>query len=262
MKLVFIGDIFGSTGRKAIAELLPAIKAEVEPDLVIANCENAAAGAGLTKKIYKDILSYGVDFLTSGNHIWNRPEIYSFISDKELKLIRPANYPQGTPGLGYAIFTTTKGQKVAILNLMGRVNLLNLNCPFRTADEAISEISAQTGHIVVDFHAETTSEKVALGWYLDGRVSAVIGTHTHVPTADGRVLPKGTAYITDAGMTGAMDSVIGLNKERVIQRFVSGLPVKFEQSKSNPGMDYVIIDLDDEGKALSIENNRRFLKGE
>jgi len=260
MKLLFIGDVVGSTGRKAIKALLPRLVEQEQPDLVVANCENAAAGAGVTKKIYKELLASGIDFLTSGNHIWHRSEVLDFIGDAGVKLVRPANYPAGAPGVGWAVVPTRSGGEVGVVNLMGRVNLLNLECPFRKADEIIGLLSARTRTIVVDFHAETTSEKVALGWYLDGRVSAVIGTHTHVPTADGRVLPNGTAYVTDAGMTGAMDSVIGVDKDLVIQRFVSGIPVKFEQAHANPGMDCVVVDIDDEGRARSIEARRRFVE--
>ncbi len=259
MKILFIGDIFGATGREALKQLLPSVIEEENPDIVIANCENAAAGAGISKKIYKELMNLGIDFLTSGNHIWRRPEVYSLMKDNSLRLLRPANYPQGAPGKGWEITRTKTGKKIGIINLIGRINLLNLDCPFRCADRAVKELSQQVNCIFVDFHAETTSEKLAMGWYLDGRVSAVIGSHTHVPTADGRILPKGTAYLSDVGMTGAMDSVLGLEQEKIIQHFLSGLPIRFERATANPGMDMVIVELDDEGRGIDVRRARRFV---
>jgi metallophosphoesterase (TIGR00282 family) len=222
-------------------------------DLVIANGENAAGGFGITEETANDLYKCGIDVLTSGNHIWDKKDSLDFIN-REGKLLRPANYPEGTPGQGSAIYTTAGGTKVAVLNLEGRVFMNNLDCPFRTADRELDRLRTETAIILVDFHAEATSEKTSLGWYLDGRVSALIGTHTHIQTADERLLPGGTAYITDAGMTGSFDSVIGVKKEEAITKFLSQLPVKFEVAKNNLRLNGVTVTVDEQsGKALSIE---------
>jgi metallophosphoesterase (TIGR00282 family) len=253
VKLLFIGDIVGKPGRQAVSRELHKLVDRYMVDLVIANGENAAGGFGITEETANDLYKCGIDVLTSGNHIWDKKDSLDFIN-REGKMLRPANYPEGTPGHGSAIYTTAGGTKVAVLNLEGRVFMNNLDCPFRTADREIDRLRAETAIILVDFHAEATSEKTSLGWYLDGRVSAMIGTHTHIQTADERILPGGTAYITDAGMTGSFDSVIGVKKEEAITKFLSQLPVKFEVAKNNLRLNGVTATVDEQsGKALSIE---------
>jgi len=253
VKLLFIGDIIGKPGRQVISRELHRLVDRYMVDLVIANGENAAGGFGITEDTANELYKCGIDVLTSGNHIWDKKDSLSFINRAE-KLLRPANYPDGTPGRGSALFTTAGGAKVAVLNLEGRVFMNNLECPFRTADREISELYTETPIIFVDFHAEATSEKASLGWYLDGRVSALIGTHTHIQTADERILPGGTAYLTDAGMTGGFDSVIGVKKEEAITKFLSQLPVKFDVAKNNLRLNGVVVVVDEQtGKALSIE---------
>ena len=253
VKLLFIGDIVGKSGRQAISRELHRLVDRHMVDFVVANGENAAGGFGLTEDVAGDLFKLGIDLLTSGNHIWDKRDSLDYIKREE-RLIRPANYPEGTPGTGSAVLRTAAGIKVAMLNLEGRVFMNNLDCPFRTADREIDRLRAETPIIFVDFHAEATSEKASLGWYLDGRVSAFIGTHTHVQTADERVLPGGTAYLTDAGMTGAFDSVIGVKKEEAISKFLSQLPVKFEIAKNNLRLNGVVVEIDEQsGKALSVE---------
>ncbi|MGD0844842.1 MAG: TIGR00282 family metallophosphoesterase [Geobacteraceae bacterium] len=253
VKLLFIGDIIGKPGRQVISRELHRLVDRYMVDLVIANGENAAGGFGITEETANELYKCGIDVLTSGNHIWDKKDSLNFINRAE-KLLRPANYPDGTPGRGSALFTTAGGAKVAVLNLEGRVFMNNLECPFRTADREISQLYAETPIIFVDFHAEATSEKASLGWYLDGRVSALIGTHTHIQTADERILPGGTAYLTDAGMTGGFDSVIGVKKEEAITKFLSQLPVKFDVAKNNLRLNGVVVVVDEQtGKALSIE---------
>lgn len=252
MNILVIGDIIGRPGRKAVADLLPKLKRKHEIDLVIANGENAAGGMGITPKIVEELYSIGIDVITSGNHVWKHKEIYGTL-DKDPALLRPANYPPKVPGKGSGIFSTDKGEKVGVLNLSGRVFLAELDCPFRKADEEIGKLSQETKTIIVDMHAEITSEKNAMGWYLDGRVSAVLGTHTHIPTADERILPKGTAYITDIGMVGSLDSVIGVKKELALKRFLSQIPIRFEVEKENIYLQGVVINIDSKtGKAASI----------
>ena len=253
MKILFIGDIVGSPGRMAVRELLPPLIAKKKIDFVIANCENAAAGFGVTKKNVEELYSYHIDVLTSGNHIWNKKEVLEFIGDYE-KLLRPANYPAATPGSGSVLIPTAAGEYVGVLNLAGRIFMQPIDCPFETAKNKIAELRKKTNIIIVDMHAEATSEKRALGWYLDGKVSAVLGTHTHVQTADEEILPQGTAYISDAGMTGPFDSVIGINKETVIERFLTQMPNKFDLAKDDIRMQGVIMNIDPvSGKANSIE---------
>jgi len=253
VKLLFIGDIIGKTGRQALSRELHRLVDRHMVDLVIANGENAAGGFGLTEEVARDLYKLGVGVLTSGNHIWDKKEALEFIRREE-KLLRPANYPEGAPGCGSAVFTTAGGVKVAVLNLEGRVFMNNLECPFRVADREIARLKQETPVIFVDFHAEATSEKASLGCYLDGRASAVIGTHTHVQTADERILPGGTAYMTDAGMTGAFDSVIGMRKEEAIAKFLTQLPVRFEVAKGKIRLNGAVIEVDENsGKALAIE---------
>jgi hypothetical protein len=253
LKLLFVGDIVGRPGRYALTHALGRLVDRHCVDLVIANGENAAAGFGLTAEVAREIFDAGVDVITSGNHIWDKKEIFGFF-EKESRLLRPANYPLGLPGKGSGIFKTAGGIKVGVINLEGRAFMNNLDCPFRAADALIEELASQTKIIFVDFHAETTSEKISLGYYLDGRVSAICGTHTHVQTADERILPGGSAYLTDVGMTGSRDSVIGIRKEEAIERFLTQLPIRFEVAKKDPWLCAVLITIDEEsGKAQAIE---------
>lgn len=253
MNILFIGDIVGRTGRQAVSRRLDRLIDRHQVDLVVANGENAAAGFGITADITRELLRMGIDVLTSGNHIWDKKEIYETL-DEEPRLLRPANYPPNLPGRGAATFTTSAGVPVGILNLEGRVFMNNLDCPFRAADRLVGELRRQTPIILVDFHAEATSEKAALGAYLDGRVSAVVGTHTHVQTSDERILPGGTAYITDAGMTGSRDAVIGIRKELAIERFLTQLPVRFEVAKKDPVLCGVLFCIDEQsGRARGVQ---------
>ena len=253
--ILMIGDVFGEPGRKAVFGLLPRLKREYGLDLVIANVENAAAGFGVTPGIARTFLDGGVDTLTSGNHIWDKKEIIEYIA-KENLLLRPANYPPGAPGVG-SIVVKGGPHKVGVLNLMGRVFMPAVDCPFRKADEELPRLRQDTPIIIVDMHGEATSEKQAMGWYLDGRVSAVLGTHSHVQSADERILPRGTAHITDLGMTGSIDSVIGVAPEIAIQRFLSGMPNRFEPAKGPVALHGVVIRIDpDTGRGLSIERLR------
>jgi hypothetical protein len=254
VKILFVGDITGRPGRVCLgAYLSECRKKGLNYDFIIANVENAAGGFGLTKEISQKISSYGVDCQTSGNHIWDRKEIHSYF-EAEPRLLRPANYPSGAPGLGYNIYEAKNGENVAVINLQGRIFMTSIDCPFRAADKIISEVSQRAKLIFVDFHAEATSEKQALGWYLDGRVSGVFGTHTHVQTADEKILPGGTAYITDAGMTGPYESVIGVQVNDALYRIMSGLPNRFNLAEKDVRMAAVAVDVNPgTGKAASIE---------
>lgn len=227
MKILCIGDIIGRPGRRAVRELLPSLQAKHGIDLVLANGENSSGGVGISRKVADELMSYGVKMITLGNHTWDNKEIFQFINDDAYPLVRPANYPPGTPGRGYRIFNH-QGTRIGVINLLGRVFLGEFDCPFRTFDAIYEEIKRETDVILVDFHAEATAEKVAFGWHLDGRATAVFGTHTHIQTADERVLPGGTGYISDLGMTGPMDSVIGVKKEIVVEKFLTQLPKRFE----------------------------------
>lgn len=258
LKILFIGDIVGKPGRKILKSLLNEIINEEETDLVIANGENSAGGFGITYDVSQEILSAGVDLITLGNHTWDNREI-SRVLDEEPRVVRPANYPEGTPGQGYYIIETTKGVLVGVVNLLGQVFLEPLRCPFRVADEVINKIKKKTNVVIIDIHAETTSEKMALGWYLDGRVTAVFGTHTHIPTADERILPKGTGYITDVGMTGPLNSVLGINPEIVITKFLTKRPVRFEVASGPIKLDGVIIEVNEYGLTTSIKRIQRNL---
>jgi len=255
MNILMVGDVFGEPGRTALLRLLPGLKREHRVDLTVVNVENAAGGFGVTPKICRDFLDHGVDVMTSGNHIWDRREIVEYIARENL-LLRPANFPLGTPGTGHV--TVKAGpHRVAVINLMGRVFMGALDCPFRTADALVAELRRETPIILVDMHAEATSEVMALGWYLDGRVSAVVGTHRHVQTADERVLPGGTAYITDLGMTGPVDSVIGVDKDLILRRFLTQMPVKFEPAKGPAALCGALITVDPEtGRASDIRRLR------
>lgn len=253
MKILFIGDIVGSPGRKIVHERLADILAQREIDLCIANGENAASGFGITPRIAQDLLASGVEVITSGNHIWDRKDILDFFPH-EPRLLRPANFPNGSPGSGLYTGQARNCTPYAVLNLQGRTFMTPLDDPFRGATRELAKIPPDVKVIVVDMHAEATSEKQAMGWYLDGKVSAVIGTHTHVPTADFRVLPEGTAYITDAGMTGPHDSVIGMDKQGVLQRFLDSMPARFVVAEGNVQMNTVLLDIDEAtGRARSID---------
>ena len=253
VNILFIGDIIGKPGRQVVSRELHRLVDRYRVDLVIANGENAAGGFGLTAETARELYACGIHLLTSGNHIWDKKDNLEFLTREE-RLVRPANYPEGTPGVGSRVVTTPGGVKVAVLNLEGRVFMNNLDCPFRTADREVARLRKEAPIVFVDFHAEATSEKAALGWYLDGRASAVVGTHTHVQTADERVLPAGTAYISDVGMTGGYDGVIGMRKDEAIGRFLTLLPTKFEPAKGNLGLNGVVVTVDKaSGQALGIE---------
>ena len=249
-----VGDVFGEPGRRALVTLLPRLRKQYEVDVAVVNIENAAAGFGVTPDIARKLLDQGVvDVMTSGNHIWDKREIIEYIV-KEDRLLRPANYPPGTPGVGSAVVKAGP-HKVAVLNLMGRVFFTaNLDCPFRKADEELERLKQETPLVVVDMHCEATSESQAMGYYLDGRVSAVVGTHRHVQTADERILPKGTAYITDLGMTGPVDSILGVDPELALTRFLTQMPNRFEPAKGPSALHGVVIRIDPEtGRGLTIE---------
>lgn len=240
MNILFIGDIVGKPGRRAVKELLPGIVQEHAVDFVIANGENAATGNGLTSSVLRELFGYGIDVVTSGNHIWKKKEIIPEL-DNEPRLLRPANYPPGAPGRGHGVYTAKNGEKVGVLNLMGRVYMAPIDCPFRAADILVTELKKETDIIIVDMHAEATSEKIAMGWYLDGRVNAVLGTHTHVATADWKILPKGTAYQTDVGMTGGFDGVLGVKKETIIKRFMDQVPAIFAVAEDDLRMNALLL---------------------
>jgi len=253
MKILFIGDIVGSPGRRAVEVLVPKIKKRESIDFTISNGENVAAGSGVTPALADELFSYGVDVITSGDHIWKRREMVAELGS-DRRLLRPANYPIGAPGFGYGVFESGSGVNIAVVNLVGRVFMQAVECPFRTAKEIVDKIKDRTRIIIVDMHAEATSEKIALGYYLDGQVSAVLGTHTHIQTSDEKILSGGTAFISDVGMTGPFDGVIGRKKEQIISRFLTQLPVKFEMAEGDIQMHGVILDIDDKtGKALSIK---------
>lgn len=259
MNILFIGDIVGSPGREAIEKLLPGLKKEYGLDFVIANAENAAGGSGITPRVAKELFDSGVEVLTSGDHIWKKREVFELL-DKDSRLLRPANFPAGAPGQGYAVFTKKDNQRIGVINIQGRVFMEALDCPFKITRQAQELLSQQTKIIIVDIHAEATSEKVAMGWYMDGLVSAVLGTHTHIQTADEKILPQGTAYITDVGMSGPMNSVIGRKTENVLARFITSIPARFEVATEDVQLQGVVLDIDEEtGKARSIVRIQRKL---
>ncbi len=246
MLILAIGDIVGKPGRKAVSQLLPGLRQQYGLDLVMANGENAAGGIGLTPETARELIDVGVDVITSGNHIWAQKEIFPYL-DGQMPIVRPLNYPPGVPGRGYIIFG-----EAAIVNIMGRTFIGNLDCPFQAMDKLLGELKEKI--IIVDFHAEATSEKVAMGRYLDGRVSAVLGTHTHVGTIDAQILSGGTAYVTDIGMTGPTDSIIGDDVDAVLQRFLTGIHYRLSVGKGKPILNAVMVDIDDgTGRAKSIE---------
>jgi 2',3'-cyclic-nucleotide 2'-phosphodiesterase len=252
MKILFVGDIVGRGGRRVLKEHLHSIQREHDVDFTIVNVENAAGGFGVTPAIAEEVLGLGADAMTSGNHIWDRRETLDYL-DREPRLLRPANYPPGLPGKPYFIGESPQGIPVAVINLQGRVFMANIDCPFRAADQILREVRNRARVIIVDFHAEATSEKMAFGWHVDGRASAVLGTHTHVPTADARILNEGTAYISDVGMTGSYQSVIGMQVQASLARFLTGIGSRFEPASESPRLCAVLLDVDEQtGRASSI----------
>jgi metallophosphoesterase (TIGR00282 family) len=251
MKIFFIGDIMGAPGRKAVAALLHKVVDQYNIDVVVANGENASGGMGITPEVAEQLFQLGIDVLTTGNHVWKHKEIQPYLENND-RILRPANYPAGTPGRGLTVVETANGERAAVLNLEGRIFMNPLECPFRTADQELAKLAQDIHIILVDMHAEATSEKMALAWYLDGRVSAVIGTHTHVQTADERLLPKGSGYLTDAGMTGPHDGVIGMDRQVILTRFLSQLPQKFKVASQNIQLQGVVIDCASEGRCREL----------
>ena len=264
VRILYIGDIFGRPGRSIVKECLPQLVSESAPDLILANGENAAAGFGITPKLVNELLGLGISVLTTGNHIWDRKEIFPYLAEEaDGPLLRPANYPPQVPGRGLYLGKTRAGLEFAVINLQGRVFMPPIDCPFRTADALLETVPESVKIRFVDMHAEATSEKLAIGRYLDGRVTAVVGTHTHVPTADEQVLPGGTAYITDLGMTGPYESVIGVDKNAVIRKFLSQLPERFEVARDDVRLCGVLVEADPQtGCATSIERIVRRQPGE
>lgn len=259
MKLLYFGDVVGKGGRRAVGDVVRRALARGDVDFVIANGENATGGIGIDPGTAREMLTYGIDVLTSGNHIWAKREIYDYL-DASDRLLRPANFAPGVPGRGVGVYTSRGGVAVAVVNLIGRVFMAPAECPFRAADEALKRIDDRAKVVLVDMHAEATSEKVAMGRYLDGRVSAVVGSHTHVPTADAEVLPKGTAFVTDTGMTGPIDSVIGMRTDQVVRRFLEQMPSRFEVASGPIRVNAMLVDVDEtSGKARSIERIREDL---
>jgi 2',3'-cyclic-nucleotide 2'-phosphodiesterase len=251
VKLLFVGDVVGGIGRRTLAALLPGIRDAHRPDFVIVNGENSAGGVGVTEKTARELFETGADAITLGNHAYRHREVYGYL-DREERIVRPANYPKGSPGRGYTV-VERDGMRLGVVNLSGLVFLQAVRSPFAEVDSALADLRGRTDAVLVDMHAEATSEKVAMGWHLDGRVSACVGTHTHVPTADGRVLPGGTAYITDVGMTGPIGGVIGVKREQALERFVKLTNVRFETADEDPWLNAVLIDADGEGRATAIE---------
>jgi metallophosphoesterase (TIGR00282 family) len=250
VKLLFVGDVVGGLGRRALATVLPALREEHKPDFVVVNGENAAGGVGITSKTARELLGLGVDAITLGNHAYRHRDVYEYL-DREPRIIRPANFPKGSPGRGHTV-VEANGLRLGVINLSGQLFLEAVRSPFAEADALLAELRDSTDVVLVDMHAEATSEKVAIGWYLDGRVTAVVGTHTHVPTADARVLPGGTAYVTDVGMTGPRGGVIGVKKELAIERFLTLTQVRFETSQEDPWVNAVLVEGDSDGRARSI----------
>jgi metallophosphoesterase (TIGR00282 family) len=260
MKILYFGDVVGKPGRQALKLRAQALAASEGADLLVANCENSSAGIGVDPGSARDLFSAGIDVLTSGNHIWHRREIYDFLEESE-RLLRPANFAPGVPGRGWSIYETRKGP-IAVVNLIGRVFMAPADCPFRAADAILEHIGDRARVVFVDMHAEATSEKMGMGRYLDGRVSAVVGSHTHVQTADEMVLPKGTAFITDTGMCGPLDSVIGMRTEQVLKRFVDQLPIRYDVGAGPPLLQAVAVDVDENtGRARGIRRIREVLEG-
>jgi len=255
--VLLVGDIVGRPGRVAVQRLIGPLREELGVDLVVANCENAAGGAGITPSTAEDIFRAGADVLTSGNHVWRKKEVFELLK-LDHRVLRPANYPDSAPGFGSVIVETLSGHKVGVLNLQGRVFMEPIDCPFRVAQKELERLRMVTPNIIVDMHAEATSEKVALGWFLDGKVSCVVGTHTHIQTADERILPGGTAFMTDLGMTGPYDSVIGRKVDQILERFMNGYPTKSEVAESNIQLRGALVEIEPKtGKATRIERVAR-----
>ena len=250
MKVLIIGDVVGKPGRTILNEFLD--RKSSQYDFIIVNGENAAGGFGLTEKIAKTFFDMGVDMITTGNHVWDKREMYEYLQKTD-KVIRPLNYPKGVPGIGYTMLPARNGKKVAVVNLLGRVFMPQVDCPFTRFDEVLEEIREETKNIIVDFHAEASSEKMAMGWYLDGKVSLVFGTHTHIQTSDNRILNQGTGYITDIGMTGAHDGIIGMKIESVLPKFLTGLPSRFEVCEENIRLNGLEIEIEDNGACMNVE---------
>jgi len=261
MNILFIGDIVGRPGRNLVKALLPSIIREHKVDFVIANAENAAGGKGITGPIKDELVGAGIDVLTMGNHVWDNKAVFDFI-DNEPRIVRPGNYPGDCPGQGYHTYISGNCVRVTVVNLSGRVFMNSLDCPFRTADRILDEVRGTSDVIIVDFHAEATSEKQAMGWYLDGKVSAVIGTHTHVQTADERILPGGTAYITDVGMTGPMDSILGMVKEEALHKFLTQRPVRLTVARGRSQLDAVLLRFDPENFTVKTIKRVRYYSEE
>jgi 2',3'-cyclic-nucleotide 2'-phosphodiesterase len=251
VKLLFVGDVVGGIGRRTLASLLPGIRDEHRPDFVIVNGENSAGGVGITQKTARELLELGADAITLGNHAFRHREVYELL-DREDRIVRPANYPKGSPGRGHTI-VEANGMRLGVVNLSGIVFLQAVRSPFPEADAVLAELGDGPDAVLVDMHAEATSEKIAMGWHLDGRVTACLGTHTHVPTADARVLPGGTAYVTDVGMTGPRGGVIGVKREQALERFLALTNVRFETSDEDPWLNAVLVDADGEGRATAVE---------
>ncbi len=261
MKILFLGDIVGRPGRDAVARLVPELKKTGAIDFAAANAENAAGGSGITPQVADELINSKLDVLTSGDHIWKKKEIYQRLAE-DPRILRPANYPEDDPGRGSTVIDLDSGISIGIINLVGRVFMNSADCPFKTARREVARLKSKTDIILIDFHAEATSEKLALGYYMDGEITALVGTHTHVQTADERLLPKGTAYITDLGMTGPQYSVIGRRPEGVIQHFLTLMPAKFDMSEEDIELQGVILSLDElSGKARSIKRIRERLDG-
>ena len=251
MKLLFVGDVVGGIGRRALAALLPGLRDLHKPDFVVVNAENAAGGVGITERVAREVLELGVDAITLGNHVYRHRDIYEYL-DLEPRLVRPANYPKGNPGRGYTV-VEANGMRLGVVTLSGIVFMEAARSPFPEIDAVLAELRGKADHVLLDFHAEATSEKVAMGWHVDGRLTACVGTHTHVPTSDARVLPDGTAYISDVGMTGPRGGVIGMKRELALKRFVTQMPVKLETSDEDPWLNGVLIEAGEDGRATSIE---------
>jgi 2',3'-cyclic-nucleotide 2'-phosphodiesterase len=251
VKLLFVGDVVGGIGRRTLASLLPRIRDAHQPDFVVVNGENSAGGVGITQKTARELLEMGADAITLGNHAYRHREVYELL-DREERIVRPANYPKGSPGRGHTV-VERDGMRLGVVNLSGTVALQAARSPFAEADAALAELRARADAILVDIHAEATSEKVAMGWYLDGRVTVCVGTHTHIPTADARVLPGGTAYITDAGMTGPRGGVIGVKRELAVERFLTMTNIRFETADEDPWLNALLVEADGEGRATAVE---------
>jgi 2',3'-cyclic-nucleotide 2'-phosphodiesterase len=251
VKLLFVGDVVGGIGRRTLAALLPEIRNAHKPDFVVVNGENSAGGVGITQKTARELLEMGADAITLGNHAYRHREVYDLL-DRDERIVRPANYPKGSPGRGHTVIER-EGMRFGVVNLLGTVALQAARSPFAAADATLAELRGQAHAILVDMHAEASSEKVAMGWHLDGRVTACIGTHTHVPTADARVLPGGTAYVTDVGMTGPRGGVIGVKRELALERFLSMTNLRFETSDEDPWLNALLVEADGEGRATAVE---------